>query len=197
MWPGLDEGDQGKPWPWMASVLLGVPGSKLGVCTQVSQLHLQALLPWGQPGVMHGARILLCDMQVIWSVLFSLSPNNGKNHSFLSEDFMRIKQVILLNYLNTLTVSTLIDSLLWCNQLTCMCWVSMRDKRTWAPVHTAGSHGNRTRVRGLWGCGSTISCPPVKVRTEDSHVPCTKALASPHPSTLFLLVVSGEVPWDV
>lgn len=93
-------------------MLLGVPGSKWGVCTQVSQLHLQALLPWGQPGVMRGARVLHCDMQVIWSVLFSPPPNNGKNHSFLSEDFMRVKQVILLNYLNTLTVSTLIDSLL-------------------------------------------------------------------------------------
>ena len=51
-------------------MLLGAPGSKWGVCTQVSQLYLQALLPWEQPGVMRGARVLLCDMKVIWSVLF-------------------------------------------------------------------------------------------------------------------------------
>lgn len=48
--------------------------------------------------------------------------------------------------------------------------------------------------QGSLGRGSIISCTPAKVHPEDCHVPCAKAPASPHPSTLFLLVVSGQVP---
>lgn len=101
--------DPGWP-PCSLGLQVASGGCVLRFSSCISRLYClgSSLGSWVEPGS-------YCDMQVILSVLFPSPPplpSNGKNHNFLFEDFMRIKQVTLLNYLNTLTISTLTDSLL-------------------------------------------------------------------------------------